>query len=214
FDTNEASAKGKYADGNGILYPRAGTLGGCTAHNAMITVVPHDSDWNDIAERTGDDSWRADRMWKYFQRVERCLYRDPPKEGESDPSGHGYKGWLGTSRVDPSIGLGDHEVFRTVMSGMWWAVLRFSYPGLFWPIKRLLIAGDDPNDKRNRAAFEGMTTTVPLATACGKRNGTRELIRSVQCMYPDNLTLKLNTLVTRVILDDDNRALGVQCRVG
>ena len=29
---------------NGILYPRAGTLGGCTAHNAMITVYPSNSD--------------------------------------------------------------------------------------------------------------------------------------------------------------------------
>src|SRR5688500_530218 len=27
----------------GVFYPRAGTLGGCTAHNAMITMVPHDS---------------------------------------------------------------------------------------------------------------------------------------------------------------------------
>ena len=30
----------------GVLYPRASTLGGCTAHNAMILMVPHDSDWN------------------------------------------------------------------------------------------------------------------------------------------------------------------------
>jgi choline dehydrogenase len=28
------------ADRDGVLYPRAGTLGGCTAHNAMITVYP------------------------------------------------------------------------------------------------------------------------------------------------------------------------------
>src|ERR687893_175392 len=38
-----------------VWYPRAGALGGCTAHNAMITVVPQDSDWNHIAEVTGDD---------------------------------------------------------------------------------------------------------------------------------------------------------------
>ena len=38
------------ADRDGIWYPRAGTLGGCTAHNAMITVVPQDSDWNHLAE--------------------------------------------------------------------------------------------------------------------------------------------------------------------
>ena len=46
-------------DRNGILYPRAGTLGGCTAHNAMITVYPHASDWDHIAQLTGDDRGRS-----------------------------------------------------------------------------------------------------------------------------------------------------------
>ena len=40
----------------GILYPRASTLGGCTAHNAMIFVTPDDSDWDGIAALTGDES--------------------------------------------------------------------------------------------------------------------------------------------------------------
>ena len=31
---------------DGVLYPRAGTLGGCTAHNAMILIYPHEADWN------------------------------------------------------------------------------------------------------------------------------------------------------------------------
>jgi choline dehydrogenase len=34
------------AEKGGIFYPRAGTLGGCTAHNAMITVYGHGSDWD------------------------------------------------------------------------------------------------------------------------------------------------------------------------
>src|SRR6185295_16380746 len=47
------------ADGRpgGIFYPRAGALGGCTVHNAMITVCPHNSDWDHIATLTGDPSW-------------------------------------------------------------------------------------------------------------------------------------------------------------
>ncbi len=39
---------------DGVLYPRAGTLGGCTAHNAMIMVYPHNADWDRIADITGD----------------------------------------------------------------------------------------------------------------------------------------------------------------
>src|SRR5205809_632743 len=38
----------------GVLYPRGGALGGSTAINAMITVAPQNSDWNYIAQLTGD----------------------------------------------------------------------------------------------------------------------------------------------------------------
>jgi len=60
---------------DGVLYPRSGTLGGCTAHNALITIYPHNADWNYIAKYTGDDSWRAENMRKYFRRLEACRYR-------------------------------------------------------------------------------------------------------------------------------------------
>lgn len=214
FDTDEARDEGKYVEGKGILYPRAGTLGGCTAHNALITVVPHDSDWDHIAKLTKDDSWTAKNMWKYFQRVERCLYRKPPRRGKKSPTGHGFNGWLATSRVDPRIALGDETVVKAILSTLRWGALRFWYRGLLRRITRFLLTGDDPNDIRNRAAFEGVTTTIPLATACGRRNGSREFIRSVKIMYPDRLTVRMNHLATRVILDRDKRAVGVECWEG
>jgi choline dehydrogenase-like flavoprotein len=214
FDENEDRDPKYRKEHKGVLYPRAGTLGGCTAHNAMITVVPHDSDWNHIAKITKDDSWAADKMWKYFERVERCLYREPPKPGEKNPTGHGFHGWLSTSKVSAEIGLGDEGVWKVLYSALRSAALRFWYRGFFWRIKRYLVTKDDPNDIRNRAAFEGMTTTIPMATACGKRNGAREFVRNVLTMYPDQLKLRMNTLVTRVILDDDKRAVGVECREG
>ena len=46
-------------DRDGVWYPRAGTLGGCTAHNAMIFVYPSNTDWDLIADLTGDASWRS-----------------------------------------------------------------------------------------------------------------------------------------------------------
>ena len=42
----------------GIYYPRSGTLGGCSAHNAGAAMVPQDSFWDNIAKITGDDSWK------------------------------------------------------------------------------------------------------------------------------------------------------------
>ena len=74
-DPARQRADSKYSTAHGgVLYPRAGTLGGCTAHNAMITVYPHNSDWDGIAEATGDKSWRAREMRRYFERLERCDY--------------------------------------------------------------------------------------------------------------------------------------------
>ena len=60
---------------DGVLYPRAGTLGGCTAHNALFMVYPHNADWDQIAELTQDSSWNAKNMRKYFQRLEDCLHQ-------------------------------------------------------------------------------------------------------------------------------------------
>jgi choline dehydrogenase len=214
YGSDETRDPKYHAAQGGVLYPRAGTLGGCTAHNAMITVVPHDSDWDYIAHRTNDESWHADNMWKYWKRLERCQYRRPPRPGEDDPSGHGYSGWLGTSKVDPTIAFGDRNVAMTVLSSLFRAERRFWYRGFFRRLLRWFHTDDDPNDERNRAAYEGVTTTIPLATTNGKRNGTREFIRSVQQKYPDRLIVKMRNLATRVILDDDKRAVGVECREG
>jgi len=63
----------------GVFYPRAGTLGGCTAHNALITIYGSDTDWDAIAKETGDRSWRNTAIRSYFERLERCKYIDPPR---------------------------------------------------------------------------------------------------------------------------------------
>lgn len=57
------------------FYPRAAALGGCTGHNAMIFMAPHESDWDEIARVTGDGSWSARNMRRYLRRVEDCRYR-------------------------------------------------------------------------------------------------------------------------------------------
>lgn len=90
----------------GILYPRAGTLGGCTSHNAMITVYPHNEDWENIRRLTGDDSWSAEHMRSYFQKLEDCRYAPAaPNDGQ-----HGFGGWLPTSLADPFVAVGDAQI--------------------------------------------------------------------------------------------------------
>lgn len=226
YSSNEARDDKYRPDRGGVFYPRAGTLGGCTAHNAMITVYPHDSDWDHIAAMTGDESWRPDKMRRYFERLEHCTYVDPPPQGAPNPSGHGYEGWLKTSQADPRMAVGDKQILETVMDAAvasllagapklgkrWFVALWQFIKSRIRRILQHLDSGFDPNDLRN-AGTEGMST-MPLATAGGKRNGTREFIRSVQAKYPDRLIVRMNHLATRVLFDADNKATGVECLAG
>src|SRR5947208_15418446 len=79
---------------DGVYYPRARTLGGCTAHYAMIIIRPHDSDWEAIRDATGDNTWAPEKMNAYFARVERWQYP------AGSASGHSKDGWLPTRFAD------------------------------------------------------------------------------------------------------------------
>ena len=202
---------GKRVDG--VLYPRAGTLGGCTAHNAMIMVYPANSDWDAIATLTGDPSWGAKHMRRYFERLENCLHRPPYRWlakltfGLWNPTWHGFSGWLGIEKALPLTALADIDLIK---------IVKKTVLGVFWtwrhPLEmlRYLIQGQlDPNDwrlvKRNA---EGLHY-APLSTLGHARNGTRERLLDVAQRYPDRLTIELDALVTKVLFDDANRATGV-----
>ena len=200
-------------DENGVLYPRAGCLGGCTAHNAMITVYPHNADWDEVAQITGDNSWRADNMRNYFEGMEDChhrpLYRFLAKFG-INPSRHGFKGWFQTEAALPLKALVKDKVLVKVILES--AKLAVAYlPNLFERLKWFAEGGlADPNDW---PLVQGNSTGLrypPLATKNGKRHSTRERLLDVQQQHPDRLTIELDALVTKIILDDDNRAIGVE----
>src|SRR5208283_2847722 len=103
---------------DGVLYPRAGTLGGCTAHNAMILVYPHNADWDGIARLTGDASWNAEAMRNYFIRLEDCRHR--PLERllalvGANPSRHGWHGWLHAETAIPAAAIGDFGLVQVLL---------------------------------------------------------------------------------------------------
>src|SRR5882762_1150200 len=137
------------AEHDGVLYPRAGTLGGCTAHNAMIMVYPHDADWDHIAGLTGDLSWKAAHMRRYFQRLENCryrwFYRWLSKIG-IDPTRHGWKGWLQTEKMIPRSAFHDRALKKVLFGSV-----REALRGIGQPVSRLrwFFQGQlDPNDWR------------------------------------------------------------------
>ncbi|MCL1126545.1 GMC family oxidoreductase [Shewanella surugensis] len=75
----QCQCSGSHPFKKGIFYPRGSSLGGSTANNAMISVLAKNSDWQGIADLTGDSSWQPEAMMQYADRFEAELTQDQPK---------------------------------------------------------------------------------------------------------------------------------------
>jgi choline dehydrogenase len=190
----------------GTLYPRAVALGGCSAHNALLTIYPYDSDFEYIADLTGDASWSAKAMRQHFQRLERNAY--------TVGLGHGYDGWLGTDHVSLSLPLSDGQLLSNLLGG---AFALGNLTDKLFNIGTVLLG-----DANHGAATRDKTASyfqVPLTSDGGRRNGAREFILAVRDAknrdgskkYP--LDVRMNCHVTKVTLDQSSsppRATGVE----
>lgn len=180
----------------GVFYPRAGTLGGCTAHNALIAIKPHASDWNRIATLTGDPEWRAENMEGYFDEVNQ---------------------WLPIDTADPGLALFDFRL-KTVIAG---GVKAFSLSrggflsGLFGSVSEL--RGLLTADLNAVGPEEEGVYPFPLTMQDGRRHSVREyLMQTVEEGYP--LTIQTGSLVTKVVFEQSDaqepRATGVEFLAG
>jgi choline dehydrogenase len=198
-------------DENGIFYPRAGTLGGCTAHDAMIMVYPHNADWDHIADITGDSSWRARRMRRYFQRLENCRHRWPYRLlyrlTAINPTRHGFNGWLSVEKAIPKATLHDVNLVKIVTKAAWDSFRQFRnwWEQITWFLK----SQGDPNDWRLVKKNAVGVHYAPIHTHKHARNGTREFLLDVARRHPDRLKIELEALATEVLFDGSNRAIGV-----
>lgn len=201
---------------DGVLYPRGSGLGGCTAHNAMITVYPHNEDWQYIENISQDRSWSPKLMRRYFERLENCrhrpLWRFWSKFG-LNPTRHGFKGWLHTEVSIPEVVLDDKKL-KTVIIDSAAAEIR-SATSPFWErFKWFILGKGDPNDWRLVKHNSVGVRYMPLATKGGARMGARERVLDVMGKHPERLFVEMDALATRVLFDDHNRAIGVEYRKG
>ncbi|MGO4305552.1 GMC family oxidoreductase [Cupriavidus sp. RAF12] len=195
----------------GVLYPRAGTLGGCTAHNALIFLYPHDADWDHIADLTGDPSWTATRMRRYAKLVEQCRHRplwNLARRLGLDLTMHGWDGWLHTERAMPLEALADDALIRVILGSM--ELEARSVPRRLQALLRLIRWQGDPNSRLwGRRAFHGVCYT-PLTTQRHARHGTRERLLDVAQRHPGRLRIELDALAARVMFDAQGNAFGVE----
>jgi choline dehydrogenase len=200
---------GKRVDG--VLYPRASALGGCTAHNAMIFIYPHNEDWDHLAAITQDASWSAGNMRRYFEKLENCNHRPPyrwlAKLG-INPTRHGWNGWLNVERAWPRVAMCNRQLRKVVLES---AVEAFTAAGhplsrILWFIQSQL----DPNDWRLVRSNAIGIHYMPLTTHGHVRIGTRERVLDIAVKHPDRLKIELNALATRVLFDQNSRAIGIE----
>lgn len=198
---------------HGVYYPRSRTLGGCTAHYAMIIIRPHDSDWQAIRDATGDATWAPENMNEYFARVERWQY------SAGRASGHGTDGWLPTrfadvlelgdeaiQHLDPSIG---EIAADAVLANPQWLPIHF------WDIpfsfEQRLRAHFDPNDLRVLKRHGVGAIAVPMAVGeNGHRAGARERLNAIR--NNERLEVRTECHVTELVFDqkEPTRVVGLR----
>jgi choline dehydrogenase len=236
--TDEARSKrdSKWRDNDkkekrGIFYPRASGLGGCTAHNAMITMSGPADDWDAIASLVDDRSWNSERMRKYFQRLENCHYIRPGRvspnvlcvvydlmaKWRGNRGRHGFDGWLDTAWADPWLIRKDCKLVFSLVAAIVAArkarmvsLLSLLCGALFGTLAAQL----DPNHwERMRKRPEGLAL-VPMAVRDGRRRSVRDYLLETKRAFP-NLTIWTDTLVTEVLFRDGTReAYGVKFMKG
>jgi choline dehydrogenase-like flavoprotein len=182
---------------DGVLYPRAAAVGGCTAHHAMLMLQSDPHDWADLARLTGDQSFNYTSMQDHLRTVRR---------------------WLPIELADPAQLLSDPKLARLLAA----AATVAPPPGrdAVVDLDHGTVDGVtlDPNDPALvEAGAEGFFM-IPQSVAGGERRGTRERLTAVMRSHPDRLLLQTHALVERILLESAGagppRATGVQvvCR--
>ncbi len=201
FDPEDDARDSKFTQ-DGILYPRGSALGGSTAVNALVTVLPPPADWNRLAELTGSTTFRASQMQPTYEKV---------------------REWLSVELPDPALAMSDRTVVDYLVAAANAFAAETNVGASIEPTDAVGTAAalgqllqQDVNASLSSAETTGLFR-LPLATEDGKRNGTREfIVDTVEAGHP--LTVRTGAFVTRVLWDDPGaetpRAVGVEYVAG
>lgn len=197
----------KFRRNQGVYYPRAAGLGGCTRANALISLYPDHQDWDHLVNVTGDKSWNSKDMFQRFNNIQK-------QNG----------GWLNLDQANPLTLLEDFYL-------SWMALKVIKYDAIdtlastasdilhLDPTfikeqlaKTLNILKLDPNAPAYVNNKYNGFFNVPFNATNGIRTGVREHILNTQRQYDKKLLIKTETLCTRVLFDqnDKTKAVGIE----
>lgn len=203
----------------GVLYPRGEKIGGSFNVNATIWVRPDDVDWNILASATGNPRWSAENMKPIFNRIESAEYRPILRKLHQlgkllgikklqNPHGLGQDGWLSINRPSPKLLLGDKQLLKMV-----WEIGKFGVKDLGPIGERFnrLVNSLDPNDAATNMT-EGLVITPLAMDSEGRRSNPRHRLFDARAKNPDNIEIRDDCKVEKVLLDKNNDAVGVRYR--
>ncbi len=179
---------------NGILYPRASALGGCTIHNAMITMIADPQDWDNIKNLTGDASWNSKEMQRLFiDRIRNKRYGSGIFSGNRYESRNYLRGsegnWLSNERPNPGLVAFDENLRDTTFGSVFRSL---------WNGTKLL---SDPNGSPYSGRKEGAYFT-PMASRDGLRSSPREWLLETQNSSKGRLEIRTGHFVTNLLFGD------------
>lgn len=201
-----------------VLYPRASAIGGCTIHNAMLAMYPFPEFFSDLQNMTGDDEFAEEKMRARFQRIESCEY--VKSENKLLSKGHGFEGFMSTSLADIDL-ITDRAFFDIQLLTVVTYFILSNVPQnplvqFFRSIRKfqLPFALFDTNAPGNNRREGAHLTPSSISPAKGNiRSSVADLLYETE-QSTSKLTIRDNSFVTQILLDDSNVAYGVQVQEG
>ncbi|TVY85302.1 Oxygen-dependent choline dehydrogenase [Lachnellula suecica] len=195
----------------GVYYPRAGTLGGCSTTDAMISVLPADSDWQQIVDLTGDESWSPESMRRHFMSLERA---------HSIPHGtpgHGWEGFLDMT-LNSNENMQNQSQLLHILTAA--AEALGQDPAKILEYTQADLNNADP-DRDHQVGVYGPSGHRDLK---GRRVSSRTIVADTwKATKPDgskkyNLTIGFHSLVTKLLVETGDKfepkAIGVEYLLG
>lgn len=212
-DVNQDRRNSKYDKaGNGIYYPRASVLGGCTAVNAMIHLYPDNEDWDYIEKITGDSSWNHNEMYEHFERIRSAKIVNSTGndiEARNEILGNYRKGWLTLTQASIGLILNDEVLLKFVLGAL-------KKEGILDELNDKFIDRNfklDPNTRKYIENKYNGLYNIPINSVAGKRNGVAEFLLGVQSVRKDKLKIYYECLCKQLIFDDQStkaKVIGVE----
>ena len=200
-DPVQQARDSKFVPGKGIYYPRGSTLGGSTAHDAMVWVYPHDDDWEAVAETTGDPSWSPQLMREIFERIERCEYCQQ-RQGHGQTRGHGFNGYMPVSLFDKENIFGLYPVLRDMAEAV-------AGPTNLDINDPLVATGEVGAFNAPMHVGLARAQGFPFRAVTQRRISIREHLVATQRAHPDKLFLITGALASKILMDGQ-RVFGVE----